>query len=115
MRAEPGTLIHPKLDKVITKWVAMKDLGAFGPGLCAESEPQTHWMGPGVHISTDLSTSLSRTFEKECIVFWAEYNAVDTATGGRTALGSSKNQLVGLESQIKDPRGPKGAPVAHRM
>ena len=28
VRARPGTLIHPELDKIITKWVAIKDLDA---------------------------------------------------------------------------------------
>ena len=37
VRAGAGTLIHPRLDKIFTKWVAIKDFGAFVPGIDAES------------------------------------------------------------------------------
>ena len=37
VRAGAGTTIHPRLDKIFTKWVAIKDLGAFVPGIDAES------------------------------------------------------------------------------
>ena len=37
VRAGAGTIIHPRLDKIFTKWVAIKDLGAFVPGIDAES------------------------------------------------------------------------------
>ena len=36
VRARLGTLIHPSQDKIFTKWVTMKDLGAFGAGFCIE-------------------------------------------------------------------------------
>ena len=35
-RAGSGTLTHPNRDKNVTKWVAIKDLGAFSAGFYAE-------------------------------------------------------------------------------
>ena len=32
MRAGPGTLIHPKIDKIFTKWVAISPFGTSRAG-----------------------------------------------------------------------------------
>ena len=50
-QAGSGTLTHPNRDKNVTKWVAIKDFGAFSAGFYAEFRRESFSRGVPTPIS----------------------------------------------------------------
>ena len=67
VRARPGTLIHPYLDKIFTKWVAIKDLDASQTRNLTRISVRIFLEGPRVHISTFFSLFLDLNIWKLAI------------------------------------------------